>query len=236
MMKRSARTTPPQDVPSSKKGPVFPLSKIKSILQRNEDVGIVTQPSLELVGATSAAFIKSLVEAAVQHKSKPEEAASEEAETNEDNDQDSGKTTLVTLEDLRHVVSADERFRFLANALNRPEAVSALQREDDRAPVRPRKVRKKGQRERDSSHLSSVLEPRAMLPPGRIKDPPPSASLVAVDGPDSIMKKAATRIGLGNAEQDLNEDSALCAAVGAALPPVAGTRKLAIEVDEEDYD
>jgi hypothetical protein len=234
---------PPQGAPSSStKGPVFPLSKIKSLLQRNEDVGIVTQPSLELVGAASAAFVKSLVEAAAAHrrtKNKQDDDA-DEADTGTNDfypmDDSSGKT-LVTLEDLRHVVSADERFRFVADALNGPEAVSALQREDDRAPVRPRRVRKKRQRDADSSHLSSAVESRAKLPPGRIKDPPPSASLLAGDGHDSsVMEKAARRMGDGVDAHGLDEDSALGAAVGAALLPVAGTRKLAIEVDEEDYD
>jgi hypothetical protein len=228
---------------SSKKGPVFPLSKIKSLLQRNEGVGIVTQPSLELVGAASAAMIKSLVEAAVRHKKKKKKSdPAAETEENSDGKNDSGPVdddngqTLVTLADLRHAASADEeRFRFLADALNGPEATEALQREDDRAPKKPRRARKKRQRGADAHNVS--VDPVATLPPGRIKDPPPSAPQVHGGVTNSkTVEKAAGGKGDGSDNQGLGEGSALRFASGADVPLVTETRKPAIEVDEEEYD
>jgi hypothetical protein len=222
------------------KGPVFPLSKIKSLLQRNEGVGIVTQPSLELVGAASAAMLKSLVEAAVRNKKKESKpAADTEADPSFHNesdtfDDDNGQT-LVTLADLRHAASADERFRFLADALNGPEATEALQREDDRAPMKPRRARKKRQRGADAHSVS--VEPVATLPPGRIKDPPPSAPVVHGSVTNSTtVEKAAGGKGDGSDNQALGEGSALLFASGADVPLVTETRKPAIEVDEEEYD
>jgi len=121
---------------------VFAASKIKSALQQNEDIGSISQPALELIGAASAAFLKTFVEAAVQ-QSRGGGAGGQSSGLLSTADDFTGAAAsqetnicggMLRLQDLKVAAQADERFRFLSDTLDNVSS----QLNDNRPAKRPK--------------------------------------------------------------------------------------------------
>jgi hypothetical protein len=88
---------------------VFPMASIKKILQKEKAIGRLPKESVEIVGATSALFLKELFKAA-------QDAAVETATTNHHDEALDGPI-VITAADVRTAVESKESWHLFAAAL-----------------------------------------------------------------------------------------------------------------------
>lgn len=103
----------------------FPLTKIKSVLQAQEEVGQLREPVVRLVSAASALFIRDLVKKA-----------------------QSADGNVITLVDLKRVVQGSEQYSAILNGVS--ENVVDV---DDSSPYQAKKAKVSPKRDSSSSNL-----------------------------------------------------------------------------------
>jgi hypothetical protein len=98
---------------------VFPIAKLKVILQKESAIGRLPKESVEMVGASSALFLKHLFkdaqDAAVQTANRLNTASAS----------DTNRTIVITAADVRHAVESKESWQLFASALEDEEELFA---------------------------------------------------------------------------------------------------------------
>jgi hypothetical protein len=98
---------------------VFPIAKIKVILQKESAIGKLPKESVEMVGASSALFLKHLFknaqDAAVQTANSTATASAS----------DTNRPIVITAADVRHAVESKESWHLFAAALEDEEELFA---------------------------------------------------------------------------------------------------------------
>jgi hypothetical protein len=108
---------------------VFPAARIKAILQKESAIGRLPKESVEMVGASSALFLKHLFkaakDAAVQTENSTASASATATGTTDHHEKASNRPIIITAADVRHAVESKESWHLFAAALEDEEQLFA---------------------------------------------------------------------------------------------------------------
>lgn len=105
---------------------VFPAARIKTILQKELAIGRLPKESIEMVGASSALFLKQLFKAAQETAVQTANSAADSTGTGtSDPYKASNQPIVITAADVRHAVESKESWHLFAAALEDEEELFA---------------------------------------------------------------------------------------------------------------
>mmetsp|Transcript_1675 Transcript_1675/g.2211 ORF Transcript_1675/g.2211 Transcript_1675/m.2211 type:complete len:192 (-) Transcript_1675:151-726(-) len=97
---------------------IFPAAKIKSLLRQEEDIGRVYASAVDLIGASSAIFIKNLTNSAISI-AKEETKLKSDADTTAEDRNCTKQQLVITAEHIRQCISQyGEKFDFLRDVVS----------------------------------------------------------------------------------------------------------------------
>jgi hypothetical protein len=104
---------------------VFPIAKLKAILQKESAIGRLPKESVEMVGASSAIFLKRLFKAAQDAAVETANSTATATATATARASSTNQPIVITATDVRHAVESKESWHLFAAALEDEEELFA---------------------------------------------------------------------------------------------------------------